>query len=55
MQSGRRDHLVHIARKLFYENGFHAVGIDRILAELVFLKPHFTSIFTQKMLWWPPH
>ncbi|MFV0321879.1 MAG: TetR/AcrR family transcriptional regulator [Alphaproteobacteria bacterium] len=33
MQSGRRDHLVHIARKLFYENGFHAVGIDRILAE----------------------
>ncbi|MFV0431325.1 MAG: TetR/AcrR family transcriptional regulator [Alphaproteobacteria bacterium] len=33
MQSGRRDHLVHTARKLFYENGFHAVGIDRILAE----------------------
>ncbi len=33
MQSGRRDHLVQVAQRLFYENGFHSVGIDRILAE----------------------
>jgi AcrR family transcriptional regulator len=31
--SARRDHLVETALKLFYENGFHATGIDTILAE----------------------
>ncbi len=29
----RRDHLVETALRLFYENGFHATGIDTILAE----------------------
>jgi AcrR family transcriptional regulator len=30
--SARRDHLVETALRLFYENGFHATGIDTILA-----------------------
>jgi len=29
----RKDHLVETALRLFYENGFHATGIDTILAE----------------------
>ncbi len=33
MKSTRKDHLVKVARDLFYQHGFHAVGIDRILAE----------------------
>ncbi|MGO1120331.1 TetR/AcrR family transcriptional regulator [Rhodovibrionaceae bacterium A322] len=31
--SKRRDHLVDTALRLFYENGYHATGIDRVLAE----------------------
>jgi AcrR family transcriptional regulator len=31
--SARRDHLVETALKLFYECGFHATGIDTILAQ----------------------
>ncbi len=31
--SARRDHLVETALGLFYRNGFHATGIDSILAE----------------------
>jgi AcrR family transcriptional regulator len=31
--SARKDHLVETALRLFYENGFHATGIDTILAE----------------------
>jgi AcrR family transcriptional regulator len=31
--SARRDHLVETALRLFYRNGFHATGIDTILAE----------------------
>lgn len=31
--SERRDHLVNTALKLFYRDGFHATGIDTILAE----------------------
>ena len=31
--SARREHLVETALRLFYENGFHATGIDTILAE----------------------
>src|SRR5258706_14993431 len=31
--SSRRDHLVETAFGLFYKNGFHATGIDTILAE----------------------
>lgn len=31
--STRKDHLVEVALRLFYRNGFHATGIDTILAE----------------------
>lgn len=31
--SARKDHLVETALGLFYKNGFHATGIDTILAE----------------------
>jgi AcrR family transcriptional regulator len=31
MASGKRDHLVDTALELFYQDGFHATGIDRIL------------------------
>ncbi len=33
MPPSRRDHLVDTALKLFYRDGFHATGIDTILAE----------------------
>lgn len=33
MASAKRDHLVETALKLFGAHGFHATGIDRILAE----------------------
>lgn len=31
MASGKRDHLVDTALELFYQDGFHATGIDKIL------------------------
>ena len=31
MASGKRDHLIDTALELFYRDGFHATGIDRIL------------------------
>lgn len=33
MAANRREHLVDTALNLFYQEGFHATGIDRILAE----------------------
>lgn len=33
MAKSRRDHLVETALELFYRNGFHATGIDKVLAE----------------------
>jgi AcrR family transcriptional regulator len=33
MAISRRDHLLDTALELFYRHGFHAVGIDRILAQ----------------------
>lgn len=33
MPSNKRDHLVDTAMKLFYKDGFHATGIDKILSE----------------------
>ncbi|MEQ8193907.1 MAG: TetR/AcrR family transcriptional regulator [Rhodospirillales bacterium] len=33
MATSKRDHLVDTALKLFYRDGFHATGIDKILAE----------------------
>ena len=33
MASSKRDQLIDTALRLFYENGFHATGIDKVLAE----------------------
>lgn len=33
MASAKRDRLLETAERLFYEQGFHATGIDRIVAE----------------------
>ena len=33
MVSGKRDHLVDSALDLFYRDGFHATGVDKILAK----------------------
>lgn len=47
MALSRRDHLVDTALALFYRDGFHATGIDRILAEAgvakMTLYKHFKS------------
>ena len=33
MASNKRDQLLNTAENLFYREGYHATGIDRILAE----------------------
>ena len=47
MALDRREKLIETARKLFYRNGIHATGIDRILAEAgvakMTLYKHFKS------------
>ncbi len=47
MASSKRDQLVDTARRLFYENGIHATGIGKILAEAgvskMTLYKHFKS------------
>ena len=47
MASSKREQLVDTARRLFYENGIHATGIDKILAEAgvskMTLYKHFKS------------
>jgi len=46
--SARRDHLVETALKLFYEHGFHATGIDTILAESGVAKMTLYKYFKSK-------
>jgi AcrR family transcriptional regulator len=47
MPAGRKDALVETATEMFHRNGFHATGIDRILAEAGIAKmtlyKHFRS------------
>lgn len=47
MATSRRDELIDTALRLFYANGFHATGIDKILAEAGIAKmtlyKHFRS------------
>ncbi|MHA1566582.1 MAG: TetR/AcrR family transcriptional regulator [Alphaproteobacteria bacterium] len=47
MASARRDHLVDTALELFYEHGFHATGIDKLLQKAgvakMTLYKHFKS------------
>jgi AcrR family transcriptional regulator len=46
--SARRDHLVETALRLFYEKGFHATGIDTILAESGVAKMTLYKYFKSK-------
>jgi AcrR family transcriptional regulator len=46
--SARRDHLVETALRLFYKNGFHATGIDSILAESGVAKMTLYKYFKSK-------
>ena len=47
MASSKREHLIDIARRLFYRDGFHNTGIDAIIAEAgvakMTLYKHFKS------------
>ena len=48
MASNKRDTLVDTALNLFYREGFHAVGIDRILAEAGVAKMTLYNHFRSK-------
>lgn len=48
MASSRRDHLVEVAQKLFYQNGFRATGIDLILSESGVAKKTLYNHFQSK-------
>lgn len=43
-----RERILHVALDLFYGNGFHAVGLDRILAEVGVTKTTFYNHFASK-------
>jgi len=47
MRKTKREHLLRVAERLFYEEGFHATGIDRIVTEAgvtrMTLYNHFAS------------
>lgn len=43
-----RDRLVFTALNLFYEHGFHAIGLDRVLAEVGVTKTTFYNHFQSK-------
>ena len=44
----KRDLIVDVALKLFYRNGFHATGVDRIIAEAGVSKKTLYSHFRTK-------
>lgn len=48
MSATKRDVLVRTAYELFYENGFHATGIDKILAVAGVSKPTLYRYFRSK-------
>ncbi len=48
MAVSRRDHLVNTALQLFYDEGFHATGIDRILAQAGVAKMTLYKYFKSK-------
>jgi len=48
MSASTRDRLIHSAHDLFYERGFHAVGLDAILADVGVTKTTFYNHFTTK-------
>ncbi len=48
MKSGKSEHLVQVAKNLFYQNGFHNVGIERILKEAEISKTTLYKHFPSK-------
>ncbi|RMF10129.1 MAG: TetR/AcrR family transcriptional regulator, partial [Alphaproteobacteria bacterium] len=48
MAKSKRDHLVDTAARLFYREGFHATGIDRLLAEAGVAKMTLYNNFASK-------
>lgn len=48
MASSTRQRLIEVAHDLFYEEGFHTVGLDRILAEVGVTKTTFYNHFESK-------
>src|SRR5262245_66679735 len=48
MPSGTRERLLETAKELFYRDGFHAVGLDRILADVGVTKTTFYNHFQSK-------
>jgi len=45
---GTRQKLIETAHELFYEHGFHAIGLDRILAEVGVTKTTFYNHFESR-------
>lgn len=48
MSASTKDRLIHSAHDLFYARGFHAVGLDAILADVGVTKTTFYNHFTTK-------
>jgi AcrR family transcriptional regulator len=48
MPESSRDRLIAVADRLFYEFGFHAIGLDRIIAEVGVTKTTFYNHFESK-------
>ena len=46
--NSKRDQIVSVAQKLFYQNGFHATGIDRIIKEAGVSKKTLYNHFKSK-------
>jgi AcrR family transcriptional regulator len=48
MPASTRERLIHAADDMFYRDGFHAVGLDRILSEVGVTKTTFYNHFESK-------
>lgn len=48
MSESSRERLIQIADRLFYEHGFHAIGIDRVISEVGVTKTTFYNHFESK-------
>lgn len=48
MPATARERLIETADRLFYEHGFHAIGLDRIIAEVGVTKTTFYNHFESK-------
>lgn len=48
MPESSRDRLIRTADRLFYEHGFHAIGLDRVIGEVGVTKTTFYNHFESK-------